>query len=102
MLKKNVKVQAYDPHGTEKFKYMVDPKALGSIKFFENAYDAIKDTELLVIITEWEEFKSLDYNKIHEMIKQKIIVDFRSILNPQKVEKIGFKYYYIGKDLSKC
>jgi hypothetical protein len=36
------------------------------------------------------------------MIKQKIIVDFRSILNPQEVEKIGFKYYYIGKDLSKC
>jgi hypothetical protein len=36
------------------------------------------------------------------MIKQKIIVDFRSILNPQEIEKMGFKYYYIGKDLSKC
>ena len=99
--KKNVKVQAYDPHGIEKFKYMVDPKALDSIKFFENAYDAIKDTELLIIITEWDEFKTLDYSKIHEMIKQKTIVDFRSILNPQEIEKLGFKYYYIGKDLSK-
>ena len=80
---KPIKIHTYDPHGIEKFKYMVDPKALDSIKFFENAYDAIKDTELLVIITEWDEFKKLDYNKIHEMIKQKIIVDFRSILNPQ-------------------
>ena len=35
------------------------------------------------------------------MIKQKIIVDFRSILNVQDIEKIGFKYYYIGKDMSK-
>ena len=99
--KKNVKVQAYDPHGTEKFKFMVDPKALDSVKFFENAYDAIKDTELLIIITEWDEFKKLDYSKIYEMIKQKVIVDFRSILNAQDIEKIGFKYYYIGKDLSK-
>lgn len=37
---------------------MVDPKALDSVKFFENAYDAIKDTELLIIITEWDEFKN--------------------------------------------
>lgn len=80
---------------------MVDPKALDSVKFFENAYDAIKDTELLIIITEWDEFKKLDYSKIYEMIKQKVIVDFRSILNAQDIEKIGFKYYYIGKDLSK-
>ena len=99
--KKNVKVHAYDPHGIEKFKYMVDPKALDSIKFFENAYDAIKDTELLVIITEWDEFKKLDYKKIYEMVKQKIIVDFRSILDEKEIEKIGFKYYFIGKDLSK-
>ena len=58
-------------------------------------------SELLIIITEWDEFKTLDYSKIHEMIKQKTIVDFRSILNPQEIEKLGFKYYYIGKDLSK-
>ena len=99
--KKNIKVQAYDPHGTEKFKYMVEPKALESIKFFDNAYDAVKDTELLIIITEWEEFKKLDYTKVYEMIKQKLIVDFRSILDAKEMEKIGFKYYYIGKDLSK-
>jgi len=99
--KKNAKVHAYDPHGTEKFKYMVDPKALDSIQFFENAYDAVKDTELLVIITEWDEFKILDYKKIYQMVKQKIIVDFRSILNEKEIEKIGFKYYFIGKDLSK-
>ena len=99
LAKKNVKVNAYDPHGTEKFKYMVDKKALDFIKFFDNAYDAIKDTELLVIITEWEEFKNLDYKKIYDLIKQKVIVDFRTILNEQEMEKIGFKYYYIGKKI---
>ena len=97
--KKNIKVNAYDPHGKEKFKFMVDPKALGSIKFFENAYDAIKDTELLIIITEWDEYKSLDYKKIYDLIKQKVIVDFRSILDEKEMEKIGFKYFYIGKKI---
>ena len=71
------------------------------IKFFENAYDEIKDTELIIIITEWNEFKNLDYQKVYEMVKQKIIVDLRNILDAQYIEKIGFKYYNIGKDLSK-
>ena len=99
--KKNVKVQAYDPKSIEKFRLMIDPKALSSIKFFENAYDEIKDTELIIIITEWNEFKNLDYQKVYEMVKQKIIVDLRNILDAQYIEKIGFKYYNIGKDLSK-
>lgn len=99
LAKKNIKVNAYDPHGTDKFKYMVDPKALDFIRFFDNAYDAIKDTELLVIITEWDEYKHLDYQKIYDMIQQKVIVDFRNILNAQEMEKIGFKYYYIGKNI---
>ena len=78
---------------------MVDPKALDFIRFYDNSYDAIKDTELLVIITEWDEYKHLDYKKIYDMIQQKIIVDFRKILNEQEMENIGFKYYYIGKKI---
>ena len=99
--KKNIKVHAYDPHGKEKFKYSISPKVLDFIKFFDNAYEAIKNTELLIIITEWEEFKTLDYNKIYGMLNQKVIFDFRNILNAQEIEKIGFKYFYIGKDLRK-
>ena len=98
-VKKNVKVKAYDPHGIEKFKFMVDKKALDFITFFDNPYDAIKDTELLVIITEWDEFKKLDYKKIYNILSQKVIVDFRNILNEQEIEKIGFKYYFIGKKI---
>ena len=78
---------------------MVDPKALDFIRFYDNAYDAIKDTELLVIITEWDEYKHLDYKKIYDMIQQKIIVDFRKILDEKEMENIGFKYYYIGKKI---
>ena len=88
LAKEKVRVHAYDPHGTEKFKYMVEKKVLDFVTCYDDAYDAIKDTELLVIITEWEEFKKLDYKKIYDMISQKVIVDFRRILNEEKLEKI--------------
>ena len=68
-----------------------------NVKFFDNAYDAIKDTELLVIDTEWKEFKELDYNKIYNLLKQKTIVDLRNILSKDEMNKIGFKYISIGK-----
>ena len=77
LAKKNIKVNAYDPHGTDKFKYRIDPKALNFIKLYKN----------------------LDYKKIYDMIQQKIIVDFRKILIEQEMENIGFKYYYIGKKI---
>ena len=99
LTKKNVRINAYDPHGTEKFRLMIDSKALNIIKFFDNAYDAIKGTEFLIIITEWDEFKKLDFIKIYDMINQKLIIDFRNILNEKEIEKIGFKYYYIGKKI---
>ena len=99
LVKKNIKVNTYDPHGNDKFKYMVEKSALDFIKFFDNAYDTIKNTELMVIITEWDEFKKLDYKKIYETLIQKVIVDFRHILDEKEMEKLGFKYYYLGKKI---
>ena len=79
--KKNVKINAYEPYGIVKCKWMVDKKDLEFVTFFNDDYEAIKGTELLIIITECEEFKKIDYQKIYNMIVQKVVVDFRSILN---------------------
>ena len=95
--KKKIFVNAYDPHGLENIKHMLPEKNLKLNKFFDNPYDAIKDSELLVIDTEWEEFKKLDYRKIYDLLRQKTILDLRNILNRQEVENIGFKYICIGK-----
>ncbi len=95
--KKKIYVNAYDPKGIEKCKTMLENKHLKTTSFFNNPYDAIKNSELLVIDTEWEEFKKLDYKKIYEMLNQKVIVDLRNILDKKEMEKIGFKYICIGK-----
>lgn len=97
LYKDKVYVNAYDPKGTEKCKSMLENKFLKTTNFFDNPYDAIKDSELLVIDTEWEEFKKLDYKKIYKMLNQKVIVDLRNILDKNEIEKIGFKYICIGK-----
>lgn len=81
LVKNNIKVNVYDPHGNDKFKYMVEPKALNFITFYENAYDAIRDTELLVIITEWDEFKHLEYKKIYTGNFHLIFLDYQNKSN---------------------
>lgn len=92
-----VHINAYDPHGIEKAKMMLPEKNLKKVSFFNNPYDAIYGSELLVIDTEWDEFKKLDYKKIYEMLAQKTIVDLRNILNRKEIENIGFKYVCIGE-----
>ncbi|HSQ98012.1 MAG TPA: UDP-glucose/GDP-mannose dehydrogenase family protein [Rickettsiales bacterium] len=97
LYKQKVYVNAYDPKGIEKCKSMLEKKFLKTTNFFDNSYEAIKDSELLVIDTEWEEFKKLDYKKIYKLLNQKVIVDLRNILDKNEIEKIGFKYICIGK-----
>ena len=68
------------------------------LKVSQNAYDACENAHAIAILTEWDEFKSLDWNKIYEkMNKPAFIFDGRNILERKKMEKIGFIYYGIGK-----
>ena len=68
------------------------------LKVSQNAYDACENAHAIAILTEWDEFKSLDWNKIYEkMNKPAFIFDGRNILERKKMEKIGFIYNGIGK-----
>jgi len=90
-------VNAYDPQGIPKTKQMLSNEALQNISFFSNPYEASQNSECIVVVTEWEEFKKLDYKKISGLVKDKIIVDLRNILNEKELQKLGFKYFGIGK-----
>jgi UDPglucose 6-dehydrogenase len=95
--KKKIYINAYDPKGIEKCKEMLENKYLKTINFFDNPYDTMENSELLVIDTEWQEFKELDYKRIYKLLNQKLIVDLRNILDKKEMEDIGFKYICIGK-----
>lgn len=69
-----------------------------NIEVFDDAYSACKNSHAIAILTEWDEFKGLDWRKIYEnMNKPAHVFDGRSLLSKVEIEKIGFKYYSIGK-----
>jgi UDPglucose 6-dehydrogenase len=88
--KKGAKILATDPEAIENSKQEL--KDFSNIEFFENADDAIKDADLIVIATEWKEFCELDFSNI----KTKKIVDLRNLFDADKMKKNGFEYYFIG------
>ena len=93
MLNKHADIIAYDPRAN-----ISALKILGNkIAYAENAYDAVKDADIIAILTEWQEFAELDWQKIAGMVRKKNIMDCRNLLNASEIKELGFKYACIGK-----
>ena len=81
-----------------------DPVSMNNAKaeftkfnYFNSAYESCKNTEAIIIGTEWNEFRALNFIEISKLVKTKKIFDLRNIYNSQELEKIGFNYYGTGK-----
>ncbi len=88
------KLKAFDPVAMDNAKKVF--KGL-DVEYCENAYDVAEDSDALIIVTEWNEFKYLDLLKIKELMKGNIIIDGRNIYDRKKVEKLGFVYKAVGR-----
>jgi len=86
------KIKAFDPIAMKNAR-----KILSGIKFCKDSYEAAKDADLLIIVTEWNEFKQLDLGRIKKLMKTPIILDGRNIYNPLEAKKIGFVYQGVGR-----
>jgi len=86
------KLKIYDPCAMEKTK-----KMLGEANFCKDPYDVCRQSDCLLIITEWDEFKELDFSKIKKLLKRPLIIDGRNIYEPQSLKKLGFTYIGIGR-----
>ena len=87
-------IKVFDPQAMFNAK-----KVLGetSIKYCLDKYEAIENSDALVILTEWKEFANLDLQKVKSMLKNPVIFDGRNLLNREKVESSGFIYFAVGK-----
>ncbi len=92
-LKANLKL--YDPKAMENFRYLFPENEY--LHYCNDPYEAIKDADALLILTEWDEFKNTDLNKIKENMRLPIIIDGRNIFNKQYIKQLGFEYYSIGR-----
>ncbi|MCM8757903.1 MAG: UDP-glucose/GDP-mannose dehydrogenase family protein [Candidatus Omnitrophica bacterium] len=90
--KERVNIKAYDPKGIPKVR-----KLFKDIKLYNSPYKVAEDSDCLLVITEWEEFKNLNFNKIKRLMHQPLIVDARNIFDPEKLKTMGFQYIGVGR-----
>jgi UDPglucose 6-dehydrogenase len=90
--REGAKIKAYDPQAMEKAKGILE-----NVIFCKDPYEVAEDSDALVIITEWNEFKELDFKKVRELMKNHLIIDGRNIYTPENMKKEGFSYISIGR-----
>ena len=93
LLNKGAKVKAYDPEAMENVKQVFGDK----IEFSANEYDAIEGVDALAIVTEWNEFRTPDFDKMKKIMNQPTIFDGRNIYDVQVTRDMGFYYDSIGR-----
>jgi len=86
------KVRAYDPAGMEQAKTL-----LGKVTFCEDAYACAEGASALVICTEWEQFRALDFDRLKSAMERPVLVDLRNIYRPEDAARAGFAYESIGR-----
>ena len=89
--KKGAKIKYYDPTGSKK-----EFKKLKNVEFSNSIKESIKGSDIAIIHTEWNDFKSINFKKFSKN-KKLIIYDMRNIYSPNKIKKLGFKYFGIGR-----
>ncbi len=93
LLEKGVTIAAYDPIAMDNARGMYE----GKIEFHDNAYSAMKDAAALVIMTEWNEFRQLDIDKMKEVLAEPVVIDCRNIYKPSLMNGLGFRYHSFGR-----
>ena len=92
MLEAKARVIAYDPKAMDTARALLGDK----IRYAESMYDALEGADVLVILTEWEEFRELDLKRVSPMMRHRKIIDSRNLLDRDKMKDSGFNYQRIG------
>lgn len=93
LLEKKARINAYDPVAMDECRHRLG----GVINYTKDRYEALIDSEALVVITEWPEFRLLNYRVMEKLMKNKVIFDGRNIYDPSEMKEFGFTYYGIGR-----
>ena len=93
LLRAGASIQAYDPEGIPEAKKLLT----GDIAWCEDSYSAMEGASALVILTEWNEFRSLNIKKVKSLLSNSLVIDLRNIYKRQDMQKYGFHYVSIGR-----
>jgi len=92
LLDKGARIRAYDPQGMDEAR-----KVLGEVDYRSSAYDCIDGADAAVIVTEWDEFRALDLDRVKRLLAEPRIIDLRNIYRPEEMARRGFRYESVGR-----
>ncbi len=93
LLNAGAKITAYDPAAIKEAKRILG----NTVTYVENKSDVLKDADALILVTEWNEFRVPDYNKMRKLMRNKLVIDGRNIYDPAEMKENGFEYLGIGR-----
>lgn len=92
LLEAGLKVRAFDPAGMEEAAHL-----LPGVTMCENSYHAAQGAHCLLLMTEWNQFRNLDWSKLQETMTGKLVIDLRNVYTPDRVRQKGFEYISVGR-----
>lgn len=93
LLEKGAHIKAHDPKSIDEAKKYLPPE----IEFTDNAYSACKDADAVILMTEWNQYRALDLEKIRDSLNDPIFIDLRNVYDPDKMRSLGFQYTGVGR-----
>jgi UDPglucose 6-dehydrogenase len=93
LAKEGVTLRVHDPEAMAEMKKKIGTK----VRYFDNNYEALKGAEALILVTEWNEFRRPDFDRMKTLMKTPVVFDGRNIYDPKIMREKGFAYYGIGR-----
>ncbi len=96
LVKRGAHIQAYDPKAMDEARHFY-LKNLPNISYFNSKYETLQGADAMILLTEWKEFRSPDFEELKQQLTEPIIFDGRNQYNDQMMKDLGFEYFQIGK-----
>jgi UDPglucose 6-dehydrogenase len=93
LIKAGAAVRAFDPAGMEMASPMLPPEVV----YCENSYHTCQGADALVLMTEWNQFRNLDWARVKEAMRGKVVVDLRNVYQPSRMSELGWQYHSVGR-----
>ena len=93
LLKAGARIRAYDPAAMESAR-----RLLTDVQYCEDEYDAARGSDALVVVTEWNQFRRLDMDRLKQLMREPNIIDLRNLYEPEAMRSAGFKYLAMGRN----
>jgi UDPglucose 6-dehydrogenase len=92
LVEKGARVNAHDPQGESAARQLMP-----EIRYFDDPYEACRGADAVVLMTEWNQYRALDFEKIKTLLRCPVFVDLRNVYDPQTMTDLGFSYTGVGR-----